>query len=174
MIKVPGGSHRSGHRLRSRYRPTSFSATGLLAIALQNHLQAPAVTITIQTSPPRLTFHLQADRFLCQQLINKLLMLISEFNNQRLQTLPLILSELDSPAFPSNQHWEGFPSRVPGKSPARALLLNHHLSQAADPVGPARRLVQRWLAEPASHSIPPKGHQNHRNGAASPETQFEP
>ena len=100
-----------------------FRSTPLLS--REHHRQTPLVTVTLQTNPPGSSLGLDADRFLCHQLIHQRAMLVFKCSNKVNKTAPLISCELKGPGRAANQHTEAAPPGVVSQAPARALLLNH-------------------------------------------------
>ena len=93
--------------------------------SLQHDTKTPLDAISLQASPPETPFHLQFDRLFGHQLGLKCLMLFREHQEQGHQALPLLLGELERPAFPTDQGGKVGAAAIKGQTPAGPFLLNH-------------------------------------------------
>ena len=123
---VPHRSYRRNSSHGRRGRPAPLHSTS--QHGGQDHRQIPAITITLQTSPPRPFLQFQFNGFLSHQLVRQGRVVTNQLVEELTQLSPFGLCEFEGPALPSDQNAEFSFSRVPGYAPAGPLLLDHSRS----------------------------------------------
>ena len=92
---------------------------------LKEHLQTPVLPITIQASPPGTALHLQLNGLFVHELTLKGRMLALKSRQQVHEPVPLVGSELDSPAFTADQDGKLRAGWIMDQAPTWPFLLDH-------------------------------------------------